>query len=74
MIGELVQVALNVAGSQCRATVCEDGIHAIPCQQGTVVAICHIIGQSVFRESSSQHAILRGTGHRGYLPVGGLYE
>ena len=38
VVGELVEVALDVTGGERAAAAGEDRIYVIPCQQGTVVA------------------------------------
>ena len=43
VVGQLVQVALDVAGGERGTSVGEDGVHAVPCQQGTVIAVCHVV-------------------------------
>ena len=43
VVGQLVQVALNVTWGKSGTSVRENGIHTIPCQKSTVVSISNII-------------------------------
>ena len=43
VVGELVEVALDVAWGECAAASREDGVHIVPCQQGAVVAIGKVV-------------------------------
>ena len=50
MVGELIEVALDVTGCECAASSGEDGVHVIPGQQGAVITISKIVGKFALGE------------------------
>ena len=67
MVGELLEVALDVAWCEGGAAVGEDGVYAVPCEKGSVVAVGDVVGELALGETFA-------FGGRGELPVCGLYE
>ena len=50
VVRELFHVALDVAGSEGTAAAREERVNIVPSQQGTVIAVANIVGESAFGE------------------------
>ena len=67
VVRELFQVALDVAGRECAAPACEDGVDVVPCQQCPVVAVAHVVAEFSLgkngRRAGQRPVLWCGDGH-----------
>ena len=72
VVGQLVEVALDVVGGQRGGSTGEEGVDVVPCQSCTVITIFHIVGQlTIFQMGwgGGEHPLLGVAHAMGFLGV-----
>ncbi len=64
-VGELLEVALDIAGAERRVALCEEAVDVVPVEQGAVLAVGHIVAQGAFGEEGVGRGVV---GRRGKEP------